>query len=537
MVWASREDFLAKIPEYQQRQLESSLVGVPSVDTSGKRIAEGVSDLGETGMSVFGKQMIERRQALDAIEANKQATEYEVEVEKLFQTHQKTFAEDPQGKTDFFKSQAEQLLQTTLKNTKSKGAQQSVAIIGQRILGSKLAQEGKWALDQESSNALIDVSNTVDVLSNQAFEAGVAGNFQLASDTFARHRSILAASKSALNPESYAKLEKTAPELLAKGAINGMLSSHPEQVAEFIKALPPGTLDSQDIAKYKEDAKKAILNIKSIRDFEYLTDTVAVKNPDLFERYMKQDPTLLADLDRHPDKRVAKYMHNLILSQNPLSAEVKAEKYIELLQDYEGLHVVKRDNKYSTKTALDDILRFQENVMKAVSDGMITADQANSFMTKLSGPLAKKLAAAVKPGMFEVFKGPDDLHVGYRSISSWVDKQGYKGGVASRVKVEMIQDFISRMDREQPKNREEVSKLINTIQAERGNLDHPELAGMAEPPAAHYSSQGVLSPVASGSKAPTNNSVKKPYTRMYSQKENKYYRKYADGTIEEEKNA
>lgn len=525
---------MAKIPEYQQRQLESSVVGVPSLDTSGKRVAEGFTQLGETGMNVFGRKMIERQQALDAVEANKQATDYEVELEKTFQAHQQNNASDPVGKTDLFKAQAEQLLAERVKNTKGKAAQQSVAVIGQRILGNKLAQEGKWALEQQSSNAVIDVGETLGKRAESAYQFGLDGDVQQALEAFHTHEKVLIASKAAISPESYAKLQKAAPETLAKAAVNGMLASHPEKVNEFLKALPAGTLEPEQVAKYKEEAKSAILNIQKTREFEYLTQTVAQKNPELFDRYLNADPTLLGDLENYPDKKTAGIMREIILKQNPITADVKAERTLELYADYAQLGAIKRDGKVvSVKADMESVLKFQADVMKAVKNGEISAKTGATFIKDLSAPLAKKIAEKTGKSFGEMvgFSQPDDMQVGVRAINDWVSKQKNIAN-PNGTKVEMLQRFVSRMNTEKPKNREEVSKLIKSIQVEQAQLDHPEIAGMDVPPAAHYGSSGVLAPVAPGSKAPTSAKVKAPYKRMYSASTKKYYRVFPDGKKE-----
>lgn len=525
---------MAKIPEYQQRQLESSIVGVPSLDTSGKRIAAAVTDLGETGMDVFGKQVAERQNALDAVEANKQATDFEVELEKTYRAHQQNNAADPVGKTDMFKAEAEQLLAERVKNTKGKSAQQSVTMIGQRILGNKLAQEGKWALDQQSNNALVDVTATISKRAEAAYQYGLDGDVQQSLDTFNRHPSDLAASKSVLSADSYTKLQKAAPETLAKASINGMLASHPEKVNEFIKSLPAGTLEPEQVAKYKEEAKSAVLNIQKTREFEYLTQTVAENNPKLFDRYLNADPTLLGDLENMADKKTAGIMREIILKQNPVAADVKAERTLELYSDYAQLGAVRRDGKVvSVKADMESVLKFQADVMKAVKNGEIGAKTGAMFIKDLSAPLAKKIAEKTGKSFGEMvgFSQPDDMQVGVRAINTWVDKQKNIAN-PNGTKVEMLQRFVSRVETEKPKNREEVSKLINAIQVEQAQLDHPEIAGMAVPPAAHYSSSGVLAPVSPGSKATTTSKVNAPYKRRYSPSTKKYYRVFADGTTE-----
>lgn len=524
---------MPKIPEYQQRQLESSMVGIPSLDTSGKRIAEGVAQLGETGKNVFGQQMIERQQAIDTIEANKQATEYEVELEKTFQTHQKTHAEDPKDKTDLFKSQAEQMLQERVKSTKSTAAQQSVAVIGQRILGNKLAQEGKWALDQESNNALINVTSTVQTLANQAFEAGRAGDFQLATDTFKRHESVLVSSKMALNPDSYAKLQKSVPAILAKGAIDGMLTSHPDKVSEYIKSLPPDTLAPEEIKKYKKEAQDAILNISDTRQFEYLTDVVATKHPELFGRYMAGDPTLISDLETHPDKKAAGLLRDIILKQNPVSAETKASSALDMYMSFANLGVSKRDGKYSAKANLDEVLRFQHDVMKMVKEQVIAPKTGQALIEKLSGPLAKKISENAKPSMGERlgFGEPDAMQAGLRAVNQWVDRQ--KSALApDNLKVDMMSEFVERMDREKPKDRKEAAALIQDVIASSFQKVYPGVSAMVDVPGAYFGKDGVLAPGVSNSKAPTQQKVTKPYTRMFSPSTGKYWRVYPNGKRE-----
>lgn len=525
---------MAKIPEFQQQQLESSLVSNPSLDTSGKRIADSVSDLGETGMRVFGQKMIERQQAIETVEANKQATDYEVELEKTYQEHQRNNATDPTGKTDAFKAVAEQMLAERVKNTKGSAAQQSVAVIGQRMLGNKLVQERKWAMEQQSHNAVIDVGTTLNKRAESAYQFGLDGDVQQALSEFSKHTTILAGSKAAISADSYAKLEKAAPETLAKAAINGMLASHPEKVNEFLKSLPAGTLEPEQTSKYKEEAKAAILNIQKTREFEYLANTVAQENPDLYQRYINGDATLLGDLETHPNKKTASVLREIILKQNPADAEVKAERTMELYTQFADLGVAKRKGQIVSVAAdLEEVLAFQSSVLKAVRNGEISAQTGSKFMRDLSAPLAKKIAAKAGKSFGEAigFSQPDNMQVGVRAINAWVDKRKDTSNPAG-TKVEMLQKFVERVAKEQPKNREEVSKIINDIQVEQAHFDHPEIAGMVVPPAAHYGSTGVISPVAAGSKAPTSAKVKAPYTRKWSPTTKKYYRVYADGKKE-----
>lgn len=525
---------MARIPEFQQQRLESSIVSNPSLDTSGKRIAEGVTDLGETGMRVFGQKMIERQRAIDAVEANKQATDYEVELEKAFQEHQRNNAADPTNKSDMFKATAEQMLAERVKSTKGTNAQQAVAMIGQRVLGNKMVQEQKWALEQQSNNAVIDVGTTLNKRGESAFQFGLDGDVEGALGEFNKYPTVLAGSKAVINAESYAKLQKAAPEMLAKAAINGLLQSHPEKVNEFIKSLPSGTLEPETVAKYKDEAKSRILNIQKTREFEYLANTVAQENPDLYQRYIDGDPTLLGDLETHPNKKTASIMREIILKQNPASADVKAERTMELYTQFADLGVVKRKQQVvSVKADLEDVLAFQSNVMRAVRNGEISAQTGSKFMRDLSAPLAKKMAAKVSKSWGESlgFSQPDNMQLGVRAISTWVDQRKDTPNPTG-TKVEMLQKFVDRVAKEQPKNREEVSKIINDIQVEQAHFDHPEIAGMAVPPAAHYGSTGVISPVAAGSKAPTSAKVNAPYTRQRSPSTGKYYRNYGNGKVE-----
>ena len=529
---------MARITEFEQQRLASSVVSDPSLDTSGARVDKAISQFGDTGMSVFGQQLVERQRAVDNVETAKHATAFEVNLEEQYKQHQLDNASDPTGKTDVFRKNAENMLNQTLSGIKSTSVRQRVAAEGARAIGQKLVQETDWSVKQQSANTLQSIATTSSLFEQQAYAQGKEGDIAGLDKTFSDGLEKLRASRAALTPESYDKMIKEFPKKWAKGAVNGLIEDRPDLALQVLDSGKFGeAISASERSKLKSQATARLKNIQEIRDFQYLLKTGSEVHPEVMQKY--QEGTLtLNEIEALPDDHFSSTLKTVFLKANPLNAEEKADRAMALWQDYAALNVNKKTK--NTKASLQAILDFQNKVLEEASNGSITTQRATSFIKDLSSSLGKRITETGNYGEHPVLRSmglagnliatfgfkPDHVMTGYKSIVSFVDDNKNLYPDPNQVKLDMLGMFTKELGGKKDIPDDEIPGIIHKVKMQEARRLSPSLASVPDdqmPNAVHDA--GVLALISSGkSVAKTSGAVKPNYVIQK--------RKKADGTWE-----
>lgn len=376
------------IPKFEQQKLASSLVGTPGVDTSGQMIADAVGGVAQTGMQVFGKKAIEKKQIQDTALANKTLVDFDVALEQAYVEHQKSYKGDPIGKTQFLKDNAQRLLQQFADPIESSEVRGAVERMGYSRIGEKVTNEVKWA-DQQSTQNTIDATTTAnDTLANEAYIAGLNNNGTRAVEVLQSAEQNIAAAKLVLGEKDSQKLRKN----VAQGYVSGLMEQHPE---ELKAALDRGDFkkifDPEEVRKLKGDAVEQVKKARETAETNYFAAHIA-EYPQQWER-LKANTITYAEIEQIDDPIIAKEMKEIWLKGQPYTPEDKRDRYMNLYG--ETLELVKGTGTGAyTKGSLQQVIKLQAKIVAAAREGSINADDASSLLKKFAVPTQKKLQHA-----------------------------------------------------------------------------------------------------------------------------------------------
>lgn len=298
---------MPKIPEFQRKSLESSLVGTPGVDTSSAQVLDSIGKVGDSGMQVFGEAAIRRKQAQDTALANKTLVDLDLSLEEAQVNHAKQFAMfrgDPNERTKAFRDQADTMLQNTLDQIDSKDVRLAVSRLGQNVIRERVLKESKLATDQQAVIAFGDVMDSANSLAGAARNAGIAGDAARFNELLHKSSGVRVAAAGVLSPEQRARLDQDVPKSIAAGFISGLNESDPSAVLalannEQFKSIFTG----EELQRYVSNAHE-IIEQKSKKADENLKKAQDVARFSFADRIVKGDVVELGEISDAVDKRV-----------------------------------------------------------------------------------------------------------------------------------------------------------------------------------------------------------------------------------------
>lgn len=268
---------MPKIPRYQQRELASSVVGTPGVDTSGAKLAEVAGGVADSALKTFGEMAIKRQEAANVAAANKSLIDFDLVLEGAQLEHEKNFAGyrgAPTERMRAFKDRAFTLLDEHLTGIDSTPVRQTVQRLGQTYIQQRIAREVQTASQQQAVNAFDDVVSSANTLSIEARKAGRSNDLARFDELFRQADGVRVAAGAVLSPEQQQKLGTDVPKSLATGYLFGLNETDPGKAAEILESdrfkriFSPDEVktliqNAYDAQSQKEKRAEDLLKIKS----------------------------------------------------------------------------------------------------------------------------------------------------------------------------------------------------------------------------------------------------------------------------------
>lgn len=434
---------MARIPQFQRSQLASSLVGTPGVDTSVVQTAQAFQPVFDVVRQEAGARLLKQKQAQETTEANKLLLDFELGAETDFETHKRTHANDPTQKTELLREQFNDRLNTMTENIESDGVRQAVSGMAQSVIRNKSLKELKWAQGQRAVVSFNNLTQSVDLLAQQAKLAGQAQDTDRFGELLRGIPGTLVAGATVLSGEQQAKLNEGAPKAVASGFLYGMSDEHPETALTLIReGFFDEVLSPKELNQFRNDAEARVKKLAEILDFQVLSDGID-ENTGMWDAFREGDLTV-DQIDEQEPTPFNQMMREMVLKTNPATMEQKASTEVKLWNRYSEL-LKKKRGKVKAVGQLEDLLRFQEEIMTAAQKGEITQQRVNTFMKDLSVPLSKaaKQAAGEKTLFGGEFKNP--FEKGIDVVNDWLKTQGQDKD--AETKVRMLGSLVEEMDK------------------------------------------------------------------------------------------
>jgi len=467
---------MATIPQISRDRLASSLVGTPGFNSSGQNIGQSVAKFGSQVADVAFQALSERKQILDQTEALKQASDYEIETYKVFEEHQKQYADDPTDKTQVLQDQLKQNLDTRLSNISSPAVKQAVTRAGYEVMGNTTLKQMAWAHDQEAVKAFNNVTQTINNRAEELNYAGQSGDLGKLDEIMRSMPVIMSSSKGILSAEQQAKLRDLAPKSWANAFILGAMDTNPALAYNLIKK---GTFDNyvteegdtvsllspEEKQRYVDMASHRVAKVSETAQMNHLTGIMAGHN-ELMDKYLNSpDGLTAADVNAIRDPKSRAVFQELYSQAHPMSVQQKYDTYGELWSNFYNLKVDSK--KQTAKASLEKLADFQRSVIKARANNIITDEQAETFFKATTPPLNKKADDAFK-------RQQNSFQEGYQVIDSWLKSAGRDKDVT--VKGELMNKFASAYMRDlRTNNVRPVRDVAQLAIREFATQEHPSL--------------------------------------------------------------
>lgn len=387
---------MAKIPEFERRQLASSVVGTPGEDRSGQMVFNAVADttnkLTSTGMQLYQ----EREKAKNDTLVAKSQIDFMKELEDETVAHEEEFATfkgDPSERQKVYEDRVRTLFNTRLNAMPTNESKVRFEREGYQMVGKALMREAERASAQQSLVAREDTLEGLNGLATQAAKMGsntripLATKLQQLDNYNILAANLVNASAKNLTAEDKIKLEKTHPEMILKGFAAGAIMDNPHELVQAIDAGKFDALDPLEKADLRNNAIKQIGNLEErgkvnalFTDFE--------SNAAIFDKFAKGDPSAMVDLQNIPDTQQRKIMTEMLLGDTANSVD-SFEAQFDLMNKMKALEINSKGNK--SKANMESLINFMGDVAQYSRDGQITPKTAQAYMKKLAVPLYEKI--------------------------------------------------------------------------------------------------------------------------------------------------
>lgn len=550
------------IPQYLRERLASSQTGVPAPDMSGAKIAESVSQLA----GGLGKQMLEfdiqRKEALDAVDANNLLTEFDINSQNVLQEHQRAYSSDPANKSQYLKENLDDQLNQVLDRTDNPRVKQLVQKHASAKLGQRVIEENEWAYKQQNIVAgqkIVQTNNTLAIQANligASLDLSTGEKMQMVSDLFTSVDGNIAAASGVLSAEQLAKFKLDHPHSVAKGFISGLIDKDPQAAVAILsspEAFMESTVDENgkvtrlrdmlgnDRETMKKEAQEKFKSQVSTAELNRQVDA-AMAHQDVYGKIVDKTVSvtdfdnLAASATTPEEKQQVQTLRSIYLKNAGFDALTDDKKYIDFTVKYEKIKQDLKDSKYKNiKGPLKDLINFDQELSDAVDQGFIRQEEARSVQRLMTGPLLKKIKK--QDGGFWGFKSPVDT--GYATINDWLKSNGRDKDYVTKGK--MLRAFTRQLDAHPDMNQNEAKDAAETIGVQiaqdliKGQAlsDNPSLGRLPATPNAVMGQDGQVKNILSGTSQLTPNvNIKAPYIEQVNKVTGERRRVYPDGRID-----
>lgn len=479
---------MPKIPEFQRRQLASSLTGANRRDRSGELLGNAVANASNKVQNTSFQIFQDRKRAKDEALANKESISLDFELEKTLRDHQTEFAEfrgEPEERVKAYEEKARQILTAKVGAVPSRAARDAVSLQAERILAGKLSKEFDTANKNMGVLAYNDVIDSANTLSLSAAEIGRDQSLN-STDKLKRVRELLGQHYQhvdgvlgkVIDPEKLKGLRTELPKSIVRGFVTTATDIEPEEVLALIGSgkLNEFGFDGEEIQTMRSNARNNLAKVRERIEFETLATEIELNGGEFWDAYKNKDPMLLAKLETAEQTPFVQKMKKLVYEATD-DAQVKADVYLGLQAKFDkitgGSALTPRDRaKKTDKATLREIAGFMNDVIDARNEGHIKDGDVETYFKQLALPWAKKVEQAKGAVGFLGSDSPEKA--GIRAIDGWFKKAGRDVDIED--KAELIREFFSDL-RANPTDRlPEAEALATAVIVKKLRQENPVLA-------------------------------------------------------------
>lgn len=320
--------------------------------------------------------------------------------------------------------------------------------------------------------------------------------------------------------------------------ITNKMANDPLSIPALLDTAPyKAALTPDEIGKYKEQSRTQFKVLEENAATDHIMNW-ATTNVDTYNSF--KDGTLtgsrLAQLQAggQVDPEVANYMRKSMAERKPIRTPAEtaaAQTDLAMRMANFGIKGQGIEAK-STKGTAEDLLLYQRDVMKNLSDGLITEGEAQTFLKNVNVPLAKKISTVSNHGLWEMLgqTEPNAYQKGFRSVDTWFNNSGQQAD--TKGKAEVMRRYALALN-EVPEDQRDAQApaVLNMAVASYKKSQFPVLQMMDEMPNAVITQNATRSEVLPQGKAKADATVSANYTLKRDGK-GRYAKVFPNGTYE-----
>lgn len=454
---------MARILEYQQDKLASSVVGVPSQDRSGEILGAAAEKLGNTGIAIATDAIRQRRDILATASAADLISKYETGAYDTFMAgvDSPEYQQNPSAMAAAFQEKSKEL-------TSSLGLDKQPPEVQRLFNAKKLDLDvtyhkkvREWQRNQENFNATTQLQATGTRTANAVYDAAKRGRLNDAVDLMKGLDMTAASSMSVLGPAEAAKLDRNIRRETLEALYAGVNESEPLMASKLLDHEGLGFkkyFTPEEIAQKRELAKQAVLKWDETQKVNTLM-TELDDNRALAKSISEGNTPwqMMAKYPNTPFKEWAVKQMVATENQNMTDSQKAFEKQ-RLTTIFKGI----QKNKAQTLPTLQNLTKFQTDVMRLASMKVLTAAEADKWIGKATAAIStakRERSVLGKVAGLNGLKDTEALMAGWEQIETW--SKANQGQLTPDAEFQVFTNLISDLDPTRDYKDADIQALVN----------------------------------------------------------------------------
>lgn len=468
---------MPKIPEFERRQLASSVVGTPGEDQSGQMIFNSVAQNVNKATAAFSELHKERERVKNDTLVAKSQIDFLRNIEDETLRHEQEYSDfrgDARERSRAYDEKIQRLFNDQINAIPSDEARIKFEREGYGIINQARIREMKQASQQQALLAHQDTLTGINELAIQASKLGGNTNVDFQTkmsqleyyQTFAKN--LIDKSSRNLTPEDKYTLETAYPESILKGYAASAVVNAPHELLQAIDSGKFDKLKPQERESLRSDAIKSLKNLEEQGKYNDLLSNIQ-GHFDVLDKVAKGDPSAMIDIENLPDTPQNKTLKDLILTA-PIGPVDQVETQFDLLNKMRDLEIDAETK--TSKANAEALLSFMGDVVQAARDGKITKSIMSDYMKKTATPFYDKVK---NPGKNSF---QSSLASAWNAIVEHVPALGGFGKIEKKQAVGIYRDFELILSKQKDINSQTVASALNQALKLDAIRRHPTLLGI-----------------------------------------------------------
>lgn len=499
---------MARVPQYTQNQLASSLGIMPDTDMSGANLGKTIANDAGTVANSFMQLAAQKAKAVrqqqekvadveNTIRAYRETVAVENEMYGIIDNAKQQYADDPESGLAEIQGQCEQLVFSRLDTYKNTGVGEKLSGILTNSLRGKMSEARTWANGQKLANAKTDIQTVFN------------GMYTTAASSSDPSRALSLIQVLESNGESdmdfnrnvyYAYGNKGMEEIekakgnLAEAFFLGMLDrGESNQVVQYLES---GMFDKYMTPEVKHKYKGMATSVIKAQEKQERMDNMMAIFDIKTNAVLKAAEGTYTISDAMADANKIKSLGGTpsidIINKGIKGEKIAAEKEFkakksEAIKDItQTLGEMTKKGKIDPEAELKDIISFQNKIENYKP--YLTNAEYKAYMTKITGPSIKRIRKMGKNifGMPQGdLKGNDPYNKSYLAIYNFAEKTYTGKDNKDHAISNMLCDFVNYAEQLENKQGKEITlqqaqNLCNKVILDQRKRTNPKLNNIPE---------------------------------------------------------